>query len=68
VVSLCEEEDGCATDADRTVLGYNDPDGWKLLNPSQIELTGIACTSVKTGIATGFQARFPCGVFNPKIN
>lgn len=66
-VSLCENPSGCATEADRVTLVYNDPNGWTLKTSSQVELVGTACENVKNGVATGFQATFPCGVFHPRV-
>jgi hypothetical protein len=45
-------------------LGYEDPDGWKLNNPSEIELLGTACDAIKEGDHS-LTINFPCGVFQP---
>lgn len=45
-------------------LGYEDPDGWKLNSPSEIELLGAACDLIKEGDHS-LTINFPCGVFQP---
>ena len=40
-------------------LGYDDPDGWRLNSPSEIELTGAACDAIKTG-EHEITGSFPC--------
>jgi len=45
-------------------LGYQDPDGWKLNSPSEIELVGAACDAIKEGDHS-IDISFPCGVFKP---
>jgi hypothetical protein len=42
-------------------LSYNDPNGWKLDDPSTLEVTGTACTTVKTTADATLTAKFPCG-------
>jgi hypothetical protein len=49
---------------DGNPLGYNDPDGWKLNSPSEIELVGAACDAIKEGDHS-IDINFPCGVFQP---
>lgn len=43
---------------------YDEPgapeEGWRLVNPSRIELVGSACTTVKTTPDAKLAARFPC--------
>jgi hypothetical protein len=47
-----------------TDLKCNDPDGWKLLDPSTLQLTGGACTSFM-GMQSLVTANFPCDIFTP---
>ena len=54
------------------VVPYDDPgapdEGWRLVNPSRIELVGSACTTVKTTPDAQLSARFPCGaVSRPNV-
>jgi hypothetical protein len=42
-------------------LGYQDPNGWKLNSPTEIELVGTACQAIKTG-DHDVRVTFPCGV------
>ena len=42
-------------------LGYQDPNGWKLNNPTEIELVGTSCQAIKTG-DHDVRVTFPCGV------
>jgi hypothetical protein len=45
---------------DGDLIGYNDPDGWRLNGPSEIELLGASCDAIKTG-AHEVTGNFPCG-------
>jgi len=45
-------------------LDLNDPNGWKLNSPTEIELVGTACTAIKTG-DHDIKVSFPCGVVMP---
>ena len=47
-------------------LPCNDPDGWHLVDPSTIELTGKACTDFMSSPDVTLKAGFPCGVFRPE--
>jgi hypothetical protein len=49
---------------DGEVLGYDDPDGWKLNNPGEIELTGAACDLIQEGNHE-LSVTFPCGTVDP---
>ena len=42
-------------------IGYQDPNGWKLNNPTEIELVGTSCQAIKTG-DHDVRVTFPCGV------
>jgi len=44
---------------DGTPLGFNDSNGWKLNNPSQIELVGASCEAIQTG-DHALTVTFPC--------
>jgi hypothetical protein len=50
---------------DGDMLGYNDPDGWKLNNESEIELVGAACDTIQRGEHT-LSVTFPCGAVVPR--
>ncbi len=49
---------------DSNALGYQDPDGWDLKAPDEVELHGAACDAIKTGDHS-LSITFPCGVFTP---
>ncbi len=42
------------------VLTFGAPDGWKLNSPSELELVGSACETLKSGSDANVSARFPC--------
>ncbi len=46
-------------------LGFNDPNGWQLNNPSEIELLGTACEAIQTGEHT-VVGTFPCDAIIPE--
>jgi hypothetical protein len=62
-VDPAKANEGRAT-LDGNPLGYNDPNGWKLNNPTEIELVGSACQAIKTG-DHDIRVSFPCGVITP---
>lgn len=43
-------------------LAYDDPNGWRVSSPTQIELLGEACEAIKTGNHE-LTIKFPCGSF-----
>lgn len=45
-------------------LELNDPDGWRVNTPTQIELRGAACETIKSG-EQALDISFPCGSFLP---
>ena len=47
-------------------LVYNDPNGWILKQPDEVELTGTACTQVQDG-NDELKIDFPCAVFTPVV-
>jgi hypothetical protein len=49
---------------DGTAVVQNDPNGWRLNGPSEVELLGTACELVKAGDHT-IDVSFPCGVIEP---
>lgn len=59
-VQAGEESKGTVT-LNGQPLGYQDPNGWKLDNPRQLELLGSACNTVKTTSTAQLSVRFPCG-------
>lgn len=50
---------------DGMLLGYNDPNGWRLTAPDEIELLGTSCDAIKTGDHS-LSVEFPCGIVVPK--
>jgi hypothetical protein len=52
-------------DVDGTPVACDDPNGWKLKDPSTIELVGTACTNLKAHADDVVHARFPCRAFTP---
>ncbi|MBX3199876.1 MAG: VWA domain-containing protein [Labilithrix sp.] len=42
-------------------------EGWRLVNPSQIELVGAACATLKSTPDAKLSARFPCGAVSPTV-
>jgi hypothetical protein len=55
--------DGTVT-VDGVALPFGDPNGWRLNDPSTVELTGTACDLVKMG-DHAIDISFPCGVIIP---
>jgi hypothetical protein len=49
---------------DGTVVVQNDPNGWRLNNPSEVELLGTVCELVKMGDHS-IDVSFPCGIIEP---
>lgn len=47
---------------DGTDLVYDDPNGWVVNSPTQIELVGTACETIKSG-DHDIDVTFPCGSF-----
>ncbi|MBK8937448.1 MAG: VWA domain-containing protein [Polyangiaceae bacterium] len=47
-------------------LGYNDPNGWQLNSPSEIELLGTACETIQDGNHT-VTGDFDCGIIGPPV-
>lgn len=52
---------------DGDVLVLDDPDGWQVNSPSQIELLGEACETIKTG-DHDLSIKFPCESFDPVVH
>lgn len=54
-----------------TVVPFDDPgapdEGWRLVNPSRIELVGSACETLKSTPSAQLTARFPCGAVSPNV-
>ena len=42
-------------------LTYNDPNGWKLRSPTELEILGTACDKVKDEPNVALSVSFPCG-------
>jgi hypothetical protein len=49
---------------DGQALGFNDPNGWKLNGPSDLEIVGTACEKIKTD-GKSVAISFPCDAFTP---
>lgn len=64
-VNLAEASQGTVL-LDGMPIKYNDPDGWKLNSSTVLELTGAACTAIKTGDHS-IKIDFPCGVIVPIV-
>lgn len=48
-----------------TALGLNDPNGWKLTSPSEIEILGTSCQTILNSPSAQLSATFTCGSFIP---
>jgi hypothetical protein len=57
-VQMGHEGDGNVT-LDGAPLGYNDPNGYRLNNPSELEVLGTACEKIKAN-SKGLSISFPC--------
>lgn len=59
-----KEKEGTVT-LNGAPVPYDDPgapdEGWRLVNPSRIELVGTACATLKATPGATLSARFPCG-------
>jgi hypothetical protein len=51
---------------DGVPLVFNDPNGWRLLTATQVELVGNACQQLKNPATGGIKFDFPCDVFSPR--
>lgn len=40
----------CSVTVNETEVGYDDPDGWRLVDENAIELVGAACDSIQAGV------------------
>jgi hypothetical protein len=54
---------GCGASDDGTPTAT--PNGWRLNDPSTIELIGQTCTEFLVGVDSSLDAQFPCDVFIP---
>lgn len=61
-----KDSDGTIT-LDGQELGLDDPDGWQVNSPSQIELLGEACEAIKKG-GHDIAIKFPCDSFKPPVH
>lgn len=52
---------------DGKFLVYMDKDGWRMNSPSELELQGAACATVKKSGDHDLKIDFPCGDFIPTI-
>jgi hypothetical protein len=52
---------------DGETLELDDPDGWQVNTPSQIELLGAACDTIKSG-DHDLAIKFPCESFEPVVH
>ncbi len=44
-----------------TPLNLNDPNGWKLNSPTELEILGTSCNTIQTSPTAQVSVRFPCG-------
>jgi hypothetical protein len=49
---------------DGQALPYNDPNGWRLNGPSQLEVLGTSCDKIKND-SKSLSISFPCNAFTP---
>jgi hypothetical protein len=61
-----KDSDGVIT-LDGDELKLDDPDGWQVNSPSQIELLGEACEDIKKG-GHAIAIKFPCDSFKPPVH
>ena len=61
------KEDTGVVKLDGDVLVLDDPDGWQVNSPSQIELLGEACETIKSG-DHDLAIKFPCESFDPVVH
>jgi von Willebrand factor type A domain-containing protein len=47
-------------------LVFGDPNGWQLVNSTQVQLLGNACQQIKNPATAGIKFDFPCDVFVPR--
>lgn len=47
------------------LVNFNDPNGWKLNSPTELEFVGASCNTIKTSDAK-VSVRFPCNAFIPR--
>ncbi len=47
------------------VIACNDPDGWQLNSPTEIEFVGDACDTIMNDPDVVIGAEFPCGAVVP---
>jgi hypothetical protein len=52
---------------DGSELGLDDVDGWQVNSPTQIELLGDACETIKKG-GHDISIKFPCDSFKPPVH
>ena len=45
-------------------ITFGDPNGWRVNSPTEIEILGTACDSIKMG-DHNIEISFPCGVIDP---
>lgn len=62
-ITAGKEDTGVVT-VDGVELVYNGPDGWVVNSPTQIELVGMACDTIKSG-DHDIDVSFPCDAFLP---
>lgn len=64
-ITAGKEDTGVVT-VDGVELVYNGPDGWIVNSPTQIELVGMACETIKSG-DHDIDVSFPCDAFMPIV-
>lgn len=64
VVAGTETQGSVQLNGSPLVLGS--PSGWRLNSPTELEITGSACDTLKTSPTAKLVVRFPCGTIVPK--
>src|SRR6188768_301304 len=62
-----DRADAGSVTLDGKFLIYMDKDGWRLSSPSELELQGAACATLKKSGDHDLKIDFPCGDFIPTI-
>ena len=57
-------EEECSVEVNDAVVPFNDPNGWELNDPSEIELVGDACAQIQAG-EVAVKISCSCGGFIP---
>lgn len=47
-------------------LAYDDPNGWRMVTETQVEIVGAACAQLKSTATRGINFDFPCEIVSPR--